>query len=59
MGGDEKFPSQSFLLYWRAAAVSAFGTYGIRPTLLVAAAVFALTAVGLALSPFRTVRAPG
>jgi MFS family permease len=27
MVGDEKFPSRSFLLYWRANAVSAFGTY--------------------------------
>ena len=32
--------------------------WGIRPTLLVAAAVFALVALGLALSSFRTVRAP-
>ena len=27
MVGDEGFPSRSFLLYWRAEAVSAFGTY--------------------------------
>jgi predicted MFS family arabinose efflux permease len=27
MVGDERFPSRSFVLYWRAAAVSAFGTY--------------------------------
>ena len=27
MDGDEEFPSGSFLLYWRADAVSAFGTY--------------------------------
>lgn len=27
MVGDEEFPSRSFLLYWRANAVSAFGTY--------------------------------
>jgi MFS family permease len=33
--------------------------WGIRPTLLVAAAVFALVALGLTISPFRTVRAPG
>jgi transmembrane secretion effector len=32
-------------------------TWGIRPTLLAAAAVFAVVACGLALSPFRTVRA--
>ena len=32
--------------------------WGIRPTLLVAAAVFALVASGLAASSFRTVRAP-
>jgi MFS family permease len=32
--------------------------WGIRPTLLIAAAVFALVAFGLALSPFRAVRAP-
>ena len=31
---------------------------GIRPMLVVAAVVFALVAVGLAVSPFRTVRAP-
>jgi MFS family permease len=31
---------------------------GIRPTLLVAAAIFALVACGLAISPVRTVRAP-
>ncbi len=33
-------------------------TWGIRPTLLVAAVIFALTAAGLAASSFRTVRAP-
>jgi MFS family permease len=27
MDGDERFPSRSFLLYWRANAVSAFGSY--------------------------------
>ena len=27
MDGDERFPSPSFLLYWRAEAVSGFGTY--------------------------------
>ena len=27
MAGDKEFPSRSFLLYWRANAVSAFGTY--------------------------------
>ena len=27
MVGDEGFPSRSFLFYWRANAVSAFGTY--------------------------------
>jgi len=27
MAGDEEFPSRSFLLLWRANAVSAFGTY--------------------------------
>lgn len=27
MAGAEVFPSRPFLLYWRAAAVSAFGTY--------------------------------
>jgi MFS family permease len=27
MHSDEEFPSRSFLLYWRANAVSAFGTY--------------------------------
>ena len=27
MVGEEDFPSRSFLLYWRANAVSAFGTY--------------------------------
>lgn len=27
MGGDEKFPSRSFLLYWQAQAVSGFGSY--------------------------------
>ena len=27
MVGDEGFPSRSFLFYWRASAVSAFGTY--------------------------------
>jgi MFS family permease len=27
MAGDEGFPSRSFLLYWRANAVSSFGTY--------------------------------
>jgi MFS family permease len=32
--------------------------WGIRPTLLVAAAVFALVSSGLAASSFRTVRAP-
>jgi MFS family permease len=32
--------------------------WGIRPTLLVAAAVFAAVSCGLALSPFRSVRAP-
>ncbi len=32
--------------------------WGIRPTLLLAAAIFALVAVGLATSTFRTVRAP-
>jgi hypothetical protein len=32
--------------------------WGIRPTLLAAAAVFALVSLGLAASPFRTVRAP-
>ena len=32
--------------------------WGIRPTLLLAAAVFALVVVGLSLSSFRTVRAP-
>ncbi len=32
--------------------------WGIRPTLLLAAAVFALVALGLAASSFRTVRAP-
>jgi predicted MFS family arabinose efflux permease len=33
-------------------------TWGIRPTLLAAAAVFALVSLGLAASSFRTVRAP-
>jgi predicted MFS family arabinose efflux permease len=33
-------------------------TWGMRPTLLVAAVVFGLVAVGLAATPFRTVRAP-
>ena len=33
-------------------------SWGIRPTLLLAAGVFALVALGLAASPFRTVRAP-
>jgi MFS family permease len=33
-------------------------TWGIRPTLLVAAAIFALVSSGLAASSFRTVRAP-
>jgi MFS family permease len=33
-------------------------TWGIRPTLLAAAAVFAAVSCGLALSPFRSVRAP-
>lgn len=32
--------------------------WGIRPTLLVAAVVFALVSLGLACSPFRTARAP-
>ena len=32
--------------------------WGIRPTLLAAAAVFAAVSCGLALSPFRSVRAP-
>lgn len=32
--------------------------WGIRPTLLVAAAIFALVSLGLAFSSFRTVRAP-
>lgn len=32
--------------------------WGIRPTLLVAAAIFAVSAAGLAVSPFRTVRSP-
>ncbi len=32
--------------------------WGIRPTLLLAAAIFALVAAGLAVSSFRTVRAP-
>jgi hypothetical protein len=27
MVGDVGFPSRSFLLYWRADAVSAFGTF--------------------------------
>jgi len=27
MDGDERFPSRPFLLYWRADAVSAFGSY--------------------------------
>ena len=27
MAGKEEFPSREFLLYWRANAVSAFGTY--------------------------------
>jgi hypothetical protein len=27
MVGDEEFPSRPFRLYWRANAVSAFGTY--------------------------------
>ena len=27
MDGDERFPSRSFLLYWRAQAVSGFGSY--------------------------------
>jgi MFS family permease len=31
---------------------------GVRPTLLVAAGIFALVSLGLAVSPFRTVRAP-
>lgn len=55
MVGDEKFPSRPFLLYWRAQAVSSFGTY---ITLLVAGPVFGLVAAGLAASSFRTVRAP-
>ena len=33
-------------------------TWGIRPTLLASAAVFALVSLGLAVSSFRTVRAP-
>jgi MFS family permease len=33
-------------------------TWGIRPILLAAAAVFALVAVGLALTSFRSVQAP-
>ncbi|MEZ5193427.1 MAG: hypothetical protein R2734_13620 [Nocardioides sp.] len=32
--------------------------WGIEPTLLVAAAIFAGVAFGLALTPFRSVRAP-
>ena len=32
--------------------------WGIQPTLLLAAAVFALVVVGLAVSSFRTVQAP-
>lgn len=32
--------------------------YGIRPTLVAAAVVFAIVAAGLAVTPFRTVRAP-
>jgi MFS family permease len=32
--------------------------WGIRVTLLLAAAIFALGALGLAMSAFRTVRAP-
>ena len=31
MDGDERFPSRSFLLYWRANAVSAFGSRGAAP----------------------------
>ena len=27
MGGDERFPSRPFLLYWQAQAVSGFGSY--------------------------------
>ena len=27
MAADDEFPSRSFLLYWRAGAVSSFGTY--------------------------------
>jgi MFS family permease len=34
------------------------GAWGIRPMLLIAAAIFALVAAGLAATPFRTVRAP-
>jgi predicted MFS family arabinose efflux permease len=32
--------------------------WGIRPTMLVAAVIFAVSAAGLAVTPFRTVRAP-
>jgi MFS family permease len=45
MARDEEFPSRSFLLYWRANAVSAFGTY---ITLLALQTVVVLTLHGSA-----------
>ena len=45
MVGDEQFPSRPFLFYWRANAVSAFGTY---ITLLSLQALVVLTLHGSA-----------
>jgi MFS family permease len=46
MAGDAKFPSRSFLLYWRAGAVSGLGTY---VTLLALQTLVVLTMHGSAL----------
>jgi hypothetical protein len=46
MVGDEEFPSRSFLLYWQANAVSAFGSY---MTLLALQTVVVLTLHGSAI----------
>lgn len=43
MDSDDRFPSRSFVFYWRAAAVSAFGTY---VTLLALQALVVLTLHG-------------
>ena len=45
MAGDDGFPSQAFLRYWRAGAVSSFGTY---ITLLALQALVVLTLHGSA-----------